>query len=194
MRTKDFDPDAVLELAMQLFWTRGYSATSIADLVGHLGIARASLYATFGSKSELYRQALDRYCQQQAGPVLDALAADGPVLPRIAVLLERLAEAPHTDPDRRGCLVVNAATELVPGDEGVTRRVVDHLGRDEDLLTEALQRAQQLGEVDRSQPARAQARFLVATIQGLRVVGKATADPELLHDVVRVALDALRAA
>ena len=60
-RTKEFDPEAALRAALELFWERGYEATSMADLVGHMGVARASIYATFGGKRALYLKALDRY-------------------------------------------------------------------------------------------------------------------------------------
>ncbi len=60
-RTKEFDPDVALRKVLDLFWRRGYEATSMADLVEHLGVARASIYATFGGKRELYLKALDRY-------------------------------------------------------------------------------------------------------------------------------------
>ncbi len=191
MRSKEFDPDVALERAMELFWSRGYEATGIADLVEHLGIARASLYSTFGSKHRLYRMALDRYCEQRAGPVIDALEEPGPVLPRIESMLTHLADASNYDIQRRGCLVVNAAMERIPADADVCRRVTDHLRKDEDVLTRALARAQQQGEISVDLDLRATARFLVATIQGLRVVGKATADPAVLHDVVQVALRSL---
>lgn len=60
-RNKQFDPDEVLDAALDLFWRRGYEATSTADLVTETGIARGSLYATFHSKHELYLRTLDRY-------------------------------------------------------------------------------------------------------------------------------------
>lgn len=192
MRSKEFDPDVAVERAMDLFWQRGYEATGVADLVEHLGIARASIYATFGSKAELYRRALDRYCERRAGPVIDALEEPGPVLPRITAMLEHLAAVVHTDVDRRGCFVVNAAMERVPADVRVTERIVEHLDKDVDVLTRALARAQRQGEIGVEQDPRALARFLVATIQGLRVVGKATARSDVLRDVVAVALRALR--
>ena len=191
MRPKQFDPEQALESAMELFWRRGYEATGITDLVEHLGIARASLYATFGSKEQLYCRALDRYCELRAGPVLEALEAPGSVLPRIVTMLERLADAPLTDADRRGCLVVNAAMERIPADAAVTERVAAHLHRDEEVLTRALQRAQDQGEISPGGNPRELSRFLVATIQGLRVVGKSTADSAVLHDVVAVAIRSL---
>lgn len=60
-RTKEFDPDVVLDRAMELFWERGFEATSMALLTERLGIGRASLYATFGDKHQLYLAALRRY-------------------------------------------------------------------------------------------------------------------------------------
>ncbi len=62
-RTKEFDPDTALQRALELFWQRGYEATSMADLVAHLGVARAGVYATFGSKHALYLRALERYLE-----------------------------------------------------------------------------------------------------------------------------------
>ena len=191
MRSKEFDPDVALDRAMDLFWTQGYEATGVADLVEHLGVARASLYATFGSKAALYRLALDRYCDQVAGPVIDALDEPGPVLPRIRAMLEHLAAAAEIDADRRGCLVVNAAMERVPADGPVTARIVGHLDKDVDVLSRALQRARDQGEIGADADPVALARFLVTTIQGLRVVGKATARSDVLDDVVAVALGAL---
>jgi len=190
VRTKDFDPDLALERAMHLFWSQGYEATGITELTEHLGIARASLYATFGSKSELYQRALNRYCTRQARPHLEALDGPGPFLALIERILHHLADAAG-DPARRGCLVVNAASERIPADAETTRQVEEHLRHEQEVLRRALERAQGAGEVRSDQTATAQAGFLVATILGLRVLGKAMADTDQLHDVVGVALDAL---
>jgi AcrR family transcriptional regulator len=61
-RPRAFDRDAALNAAMRIFWTRGYEATSISDLTDALGIGSTSLYAAFGSKDELYAEALTLYC------------------------------------------------------------------------------------------------------------------------------------
>src|SRR6266404_4009435 len=90
-RTKEFDSDAVLEKALGLFWERGYEATSMADLVGHLGIARASIYATFGGKRDLYLKALERYLQTRNPNPVDLLSQPGPALPAIRALIEAYA-------------------------------------------------------------------------------------------------------
>ena len=62
-RTKQFDEKEVLKNAMELFWEKGFHATSIQDLVSHLGINRASLYDTYGGKDELFNTAFETYRQ-----------------------------------------------------------------------------------------------------------------------------------
>jgi TetR/AcrR family transcriptional repressor of nem operon len=90
-RTKEFDPDAVLQRAMELFWSRGYEATSMADLVEHLRVARASIYATFGGKHDLYLKALERYVQTRDPNVVAVLSQPGPSLPAVRTLVEETA-------------------------------------------------------------------------------------------------------
>jgi len=191
---KHFNPDAALDRAMKLFWRQGYEATSMQDLVAELGLSRSSLYATFGDKQALFQAALEHYRRVEAGPRHELLAGDGPVLEAVRTLLEGIAAAPSVHPDRRGCLIVNAAMERVPADPATARAVAAQLRRFEEALARALRRGQERGELDRDQDATALARFLVTVVQGMRVVGKAGADPTVLDDVVDVAVAALRPA
>jgi TetR/AcrR family transcriptional repressor of nem operon len=77
-RTKEFDPEAALRAALELFWRRGYEATSMSDLVEHLGIGRASIYATFGNKHDLYLKALESYDRSGLTPMVRELSQPGP--------------------------------------------------------------------------------------------------------------------
>jgi TetR/AcrR family transcriptional regulator, transcriptional repressor for nem operon len=189
-RTKEFDPDAVLGAAMELFWQRGYEATSTADLVEHLGIGRASLYATFGSKHELYLRALERYVEDGDPPMVEALSQPGPAMPAIRALVRRFAEEAANDELRRGCFVVNAAMEL-PADAAATQRVRSSWDTLEVALTSALTRAQAQGELAAGRDPRALARFLVVILQGMRVLGKGGSDPSRLRDAAEQALATL---
>lgn len=189
---KHFDPETALDRAMVLFWRQGYEATSVHDLVAELGLSRSSLYATFGDKQALFGAALERYRRNEAGPRHAALSGDGPVVDSVRALLEGIAAAPFVHPDRRGCLIVNAAMERIPADPVIARVVAEQLGHFEAALATALRRGQDRGELDTSQDATALARFLVTVVQGMRVVGKAGADPAVLHDVVDVAVGAIR--
>ncbi|GGJ13008.1 TetR/AcrR family transcriptional regulator [Streptomyces brasiliensis] len=187
-RTKEFDPDAALQSAMELFWRRGYEATSMADLVEHLGIGRASLYATFGSKHDLYLKAFDRYCDNRDALLLRELSAPGPALPAVRGVLRRFAGEAAEERRLCGCLVTNTATELAPHDPEAARRVEQRWDYMETLLHSALVRAQAQGELPEDRDPRTLARMLLVVMQGLRVVGKASPDPTRVRDAAEQVL------
>ena len=189
-RTKEFDPDVALQAALELFWERGYEATSMADLVEHLGIGRASIYATFGNKRDLYLKAYERY-KQNGIDYIGLLSQPGPVLPVVRALVERFAEESGHDEKRRGCLVVNTAVEVAPHDPTVARLVESNWDFIETTLTSALTRARAQGELAEEKDPRALARFLLTVMQGMRVIGKSSNDPERLYDAAAQALRAL---
>lgn len=187
-RTKEFDPDAVLQAALELFWQRGYAATSMSDLVEHLGIGRASIYATFGNKHDLYLRALDRYVESQQPSPVELLSQPGPALPAVRALIRRYAEDAVRDERQWGCFVVNTATELVPGDRLAARRVEAGWGAIETALESALSRARAQGELDADTDVRALARFVLVVLQGLKVVGKGAPDAARIHDAAEQAI------
>ncbi|MGW4161672.1 TetR/AcrR family transcriptional regulator [Streptomyces sp. NPDC004788] len=188
-RTKEFDPDAALQAALELFWARGYEATTMSDLVERLGIGRASIYATFGSKHELYVRALDRYRETHDPQLMAELSAPGPALPAVRALVRRFAAEAATEEVRlNGCFVTNSAAELGPHDRTVARRVELSWEQIETLLHAALVRARAQGELPEGRDPRALARMLLVLMQGLRVVGKASSDPGRVRDAAEQAL------
>ncbi|MCP3804949.1 TetR/AcrR family transcriptional regulator [Allokutzneria sp. A3M-2-11 16] len=189
-RTKEFDPDVALRAAMELFWRRGYEATSMQDLVDHLGIGRASIYATFGSKHELYLSALDRYCEGMDGTTLAALSQSGPALPAVRAVLRSFVENALADEERKGCMVTNTAVECLPHDQQAARRVDASHDAIETALTGGLIRAQSQGELAGDRDPRAIARFLVTFLQGLQVIAR-TGNRRRLTDAVEQALTLL---
>ncbi|MEU1434712.1 TetR/AcrR family transcriptional regulator [Streptomyces sp. NPDC005786] len=191
-RTKEFDPDAALQSALELFWRRGYEATSIADLVEHLGIGRASIYATFGNKHELYLKALDRYAEGRDPLLLDELSQPGPALPAVRAVVRRFAaEAASPEGRLHGCLVTNTAAELAPHDPAAARQVESSWEHLETLLHSALVRARAQGELSGDRDPRAVARMLLVLLQGVRIVGKASSDPARVRDAAEQALTLL---
>ncbi|MGW6414313.1 TetR/AcrR family transcriptional regulator [Streptomyces sp. NPDC055055] len=191
-RTKEFDPDAALQAALELFWARGYEATTMADLVEHLGIGRASVYATFGSKHELYLRAMDRYLETRDPRIVEELSAPGPALPAVRALVRRFAAEAATEGERlNGCFVTNSAAELGPHDPAVARRVELSWEQIETLLYAALTRARAGGELPADREPRALARMLLVLMQGIRVVGKASSDPGRVGDAAEQALGLL---
>ncbi|GHC50229.1 TetR/AcrR family transcriptional regulator [Streptomyces flavofungini] len=188
-RTKEFDPDAALRAALDLFWSRGYEATSMADLVEHLGIGRASIYATFGNKRELYLKAMDRYTELNDPLLLDELSRPGPALPGIRALFDRfVAESSAPDSRLAGCFVTNTAAELAPHDPAADRRVELNWEQIETLLHAALTRARAQGEIPADRDPRALARMLLVLLQGMRVVGKVSGGEARVRGAAKQAL------
>ncbi len=183
-RPKQFDPDVAVDRAMDAFWCRGYEATSIQDLVDELGVGRATLYGTFGSKEALWERALDRYREQEGERAMACLTGRRP-LEAIRALFELTAAEGLGDERNRGCLMVNAAMERAD-DPATQRRVRAAMEGFESQFRLLLETARAEGELD-GDPARL-ARFLVTALQGVRVIAKATRDERTVEDAVEVAL------
>ncbi|QIL78662.1 TetR/AcrR family transcriptional regulator [Diaphorobacter sp. HDW4A] len=193
MRKKEFEPDDIADAAMNVFWQRGYAATSVQDLVNGTGLSRSSLYSTFENKQALYQQALRRYATVTTANV-ELLAGDAPAKELIRELLLRIASDELQDPQRRGCLIANASLELAGHDPAVAELVTHNLQRLQKALEKLIQRAQNTQEISPDKSARALARFVVNTIQGMRVSSKgstAAQRKQCLHDVIEVTLSAL---
>ncbi|WP_410659365.1 TetR/AcrR family transcriptional regulator [Amycolatopsis sp. lyj-112] len=171
-RVKEFDVDAACEAALELFWRQGYEATSVADLVAELGIGKASLYATFGTKHELYLTALSRYVARGNERFLDELAGPGPALAGVRRIVERYLAEILDESGRNGCFVVNAAMEMLPRDPEVTRVIEQSWDALELALRMTLTRARAQGELSAGADPAALAGFLLTVLQGMRVLSK----------------------
>ena len=190
-RPKEFDESVALRKAMELFWEQGYGATSMDNLVEHLDIGRASLYATFGSKHELFLRAFDAYIQERAISLTEALSQPGPVLPAIKTVVQKFVLR-ATNLDRPGCMVVNTASELATHDQQAARKVQRTWMALESTLAAALARARAQGEIPAERDPHALASFLLVFIQGILVVGKGDPNPDRLRAASEQALAILQ--
>ena len=189
-RPREFDSNTALESAMQVFWAKGYEATSLDDLCEATGLGRSSLYAAFGDKRGLYLSALDRYEEAGVHPIAAALARS-PIRKAVAAFVDRIIDDIVAGPGRRGCFIGNCAAELARGDRTAATRVRRSLDRLEATFRDALAHARARGEIAATSDVDALARFLVAGIQGLRLVGKAKPDRAALDDIAAVMLRCL---
>jgi TetR/AcrR family transcriptional regulator, transcriptional repressor for nem operon len=187
-RPRRFDEQHVVDRAMELFWTKGYEATSISDLTAELGVHPGTIYRTFGDKHALFLRALARYRDSQARELAPALMAGGPVLPRIRAVLVGFAELATEQKEPRGCLVANTVGELLPGDEDVARSAADILSTVEDGFLQGLRAAVRQGEIADTLDLPGCAAMLTMLVQGLQVVAKADSDPRRLARGVDAAL------
>ena len=190
-RHKQFDRDEVLHKAMEVFWSRGYGAASIQDLVKHMGINRQSLYDTFGDKHALYLKALDLYRQVETRKLFELLEKRGSVRKALRQLFGGVIEGALGDGQRRGCFMGNAMSELAGRCKETAARTCSNMAAMEDVLYRALLRGKKEGDLPGVRDPRAVARFLNSSLQGLVLMAKATRDRQTLEDVVKVTLSVL---
>ena len=184
-RPREFDTREALDQAMQVFWARGYEATSLTDLTKAMGISRSSFYETFGGKRELYLSALGHYDETRVSRVVRRLEGEGTVKERIASVLNDVIDTTVEEGRRSGCFLCNAAVEVAPHDAGLAARVADGLNRMEAAYHRALLEARKRGEIANGRDPRALARFLVSSVNGLQVTAKVQPDRERLEEVAR---------
>jgi TetR/AcrR family transcriptional repressor of nem operon len=190
-RPKEFDPEKALSAATDLFWRNGYGTTTPAELVDTLGIGKGSLYNAFGCKHALFEQALRRYGDERVAKLTAALNDRGPVRARLQAALERIAAPENAHLRRRGCLAVNAVTELGPRDKAVTRMVRSVFERMQKAFQRTLEEGQRSGELRSDRDAKDLATMLLTLSLGTTIMGKALDEAGPLQDAARAIVSLL---
>lgn len=184
-RPRGFDRDAALERAMRLFWRKTYEGTSLADLTAEMGINAPSLYAAFGSKDALFREAVAHYAAHHGTEIWRSLHE----IPTIDIAVERFlhetARAYSTPGDPPGCMIV-LGTQHGEGEEDPMRRELRERRRGGlDLVAERLARAVSEGELPARFDVAGAAAFLLSVQTGMSVLARDGADRAALEAAAR---------
>jgi TetR/AcrR family transcriptional regulator, transcriptional repressor for nem operon len=189
-RAKEFDPERALAKAMRVFWRLGYEKSSTEILIKEMGIAKQSLYDTFGDKRALYLKALAYYRDQTNSRMRRMFEETASAKEGFAKLLFSLASETR-EQHARGCLLLSANLQRDTSDAVIAEFLQDNQERVEAIFVEALRRAQRQGELSRKRDPVALGRFFVVTIQGMRAIARIKSDRKALEQVGRNALAAL---
>jgi len=187
-RPREFDVDEALDRATDVFWKRGYEATSVQDLVDALGVNRASLYGTFGDKAQLFSAVLDRYGRQVNGLVERALAPPASGAEAVRAWFQELNRMVTQPGGPRGCLLIGSVSSCTTAPDPLRERVVAAVRASTDRLQEALARDPKLAGRDDLWTL---ARFFAAEGHGLAVLARAGVRRQELDAAAEVALKVL---
>ena len=190
-RTKDFDENEVLSKAIQVFWCRGYNATSMQDLVDALGISRSSLYDTYKDKHTLFIQALERYQKEGNQQIQAIIDQNDSAKNTIINLLKLTISDSACVKEQKGCFMVNAEVEVAPHDAEVNKIVCSNDQYMEEVFYQVIKRGQDNGELKNKQDARALARFIFNAVKGMRVTAKSSPDRSIFDDIIKLTVSAL---
>lgn len=190
-RTKDFDENEVLTKAIQLFWHKGYNATSMQDLVDCLGISRSSLYDTYTDKHTLFVKALERYQNTGSAKLQEIINHPGTAKETVKRLLEFTLDELLNDKQQKGCFMVNAEIEVAPHDAEVNNLVSRNDQQMEDVFYQVIQKGKDTGEIKNQQDARALARFIFNAVKGMQVTAKSITDKSIFDDIIALTVAVL---
>ncbi|WP_375788466.1 TetR/AcrR family transcriptional regulator [Bradyrhizobium sp. Pha-3] len=187
-RAREFDETEVLDKALQVFWQQGYEGTSLNDLLDATGLTKSSLYATFGSKEDLFHRIVERYLSKHV-EFRQACALAEPTPRRIVErLLYGMADLHAGSRTPPGCLITGAALACSPETESIRQHLVRSRNEFGQILRERLEAVASAGALPPGMTAADAARLVVLTIQGMAVEAKGGATRNELRRIVQTFL------
>lgn len=187
---KKFDEQTTLERALQVFWSKGYEATSMQDLVDGMGVNRGSLYATYGDKRSLFLASMKMYDQKRQ---LMLAEFEENFSPKEAIRRVFQAFTSNVCPagGNRGCFLTNTALELADHDAEVRSIVASAQEDVEAFLKRLIRKGQAAGEIPANIKPIETARGLLASLMGILVLVRSRPHAQLLRTIIHEVLDRL---
>jgi TetR/AcrR family transcriptional repressor of nem operon len=175
-RPRNFNESSVLEAAGDMFWAKGYEATSTRDLVKCTGLSQPSLYNAFGDKRGLFRRALEHYLDRTMRERITRLEASLSPAHAISAFLAEIVDRSVCDVHQRGCMLVNSALEVSAEDEDLRQAIDQELTLMRSFFHRCLLAAEKNGEITLTLDAQAIATNLLAIQLGVRVMARVNPD------------------
>ncbi len=190
-RPREFDTELALEAAMQVFWSKGYEATSLSDLIEAMKISKSSFYQTFQNKHQLFQNCITYYQDCFLSDMTDSLEKAKTGRAFIEKIFHGMAEKAKPKSDRRGCLILNCVSEFAQKDPVIAKLITKSIKQMTDVFLAAVKRAQKEGDISPNKKPLPLARYLLTSLNGLTTTIKAGANPMEIRETAQVVLTAL---
>lgn len=187
-RNKEFDYDEKLIAARNLFWKKGYHATSMNDLVDAMEINRSSIYLTYGNKQDLFLKSLGHYIQQKNKQYrLAAEKSDDP-LTAVKHIIDSVFESALKD---NNCLFTNSIFELAANDTETGKILKEQTLQAVDLFEHLLKKAKANGTLTSNKNPRALAQFLVSGLTSIYSTHLVFSDKKLTRQTATLLIESV---
>lgn len=187
-RPRTFDREEALGRAMELFWRQGFDNTSLAELTEAMGLKPPSLYAAFGSKEELFKEALDLYTRTEGAGIWEQVPTAPTAREAVGGMLRATAKAYTRGPGKRGCMVVLAAPQMQGGSPAVCDELKQRRRQNVAILQTRLERAAAEGELGPDTDCRTIATYYATLQHGMSIQARDGASRESLLAVADCAM------
>lgn len=164
-RNKEFNPEEKLERARDLFWEKGYQATSMQDLVSQMKINRGSLYDTYGDKHQLFLESIDNYATKTFAEYKLIAQSEQDPLVAIEKIIRKAID--RSFEQEKLCLIVKSSFEMAPLDEKIKAKLVQLNNRLIIIIEELIAIGQDNGKISTAQNTSDLAYFVVGSLAGL---------------------------
>ncbi|KKZ99319.1 MULTISPECIES: TetR/AcrR family transcriptional regulator [Bacillus cereus group] len=185
-RLREFDEEKALDAAMQLFWEKGYAATSLSDLTAKMEIQKPSLYSAFGDKEGLFEAALRRYTNLHAANIRTKLQNKQSVKEAIRTFFDNMVEEEYKKDFSKGCFCINTMVELAPHNEKFEVLTREHQMYLAVIFQELITKGIRSGELQNDLNAKAVAQTLVTSLIGLTVLMKSRPERSVIDNSVSI--------
>ena len=189
-RPREFDTEEVISKALDRFWTYGYDATSITDLMDATGLAKGSLYKGFGDKKRLFMCALDAYLLRANAPLSECADAGESGREALERIFSYVVGTATCSGVRRGCFATNSTIELGPHDPDVRNRLRRHTRQQEKMFAAIIRQGVADGSLRKGLDPEAGARYTTTLLKGLQVRGKLGLTKQQANETAAMAIKA----
>jgi len=183
-KSETFIKEEVLEKALSVFRAKGYSGSSMQELVDAMGINRSSIYNSFGDKQNLFKEALLHYQKQQQSKTNDWLLAAGDAKEAIERLFWGIQEEIISDTERNGCFMAKSTSEFGKSNVDFYHILTGNQRDMEALFADLIRKGQQDGKIKSALDPEATAGYLFTSLQGLRMSGVLRPETKYLKPIV----------
>ena len=172
VRTREFDPATALAKAVEVFTSKGFSDTSMDDIVRATGVSRYGLYGTFGNKRELFEEALEKYADSMGRQSYLRLLEPDASIGHIRAIFDERIGAMCESGDNMGCMIAHTAVELAPHDPEIKQMLQKFLKRMSKAFSIGLESARERGEVKKDLNLREAGDYLTGAMFGLGILAR----------------------
>lgn len=183
---KNFSKTAQLKKVSQLFFKKGYHATSMEDIVTTTGLNRSSIYNTFGSKLELFIACFEK-CESNYRSAIQEIILSSASPPKSLTLIFELSIKKTIN----GYLSPNYISELKNEETAIKKLITNQQDYLTDLFANIVKRGQSLGAINNSKSVKQYALYLLTAYQGLRIVSMIYKDENSLKNIIQNTLAVL---
>ncbi len=187
-RHKAFNESTVVRQALEVFWTKGYEATSTQDLLTAMRLNKGSLYNTFKSKRDLYITAIDAYAKDSLSKLKSDIEKSETPVKVIEDFLYAACEPCDEVEDNKGCFLVNAVTEMASLDKELATKAAQKLEQVEQLFLKAIKLGVKNNQLKLTAPPEVLSKYLINIWNGISMTRKMYKDKSDLRQIIALAL------